>query len=661
MRPRYITKSRFKLALQCPTKIYYDGKSEYANQKLQDTFLLALADGGFQVGELARCYFPGGHDIKSLDYDEALSKTNELLKHDRVVIYEAAVRSGDLFIRVDILEKNGNSLELVEVKSKSFDEDIEKDFFNKNGTISSSWREYLNDAAFQKFVTKCAFPEYSLSANLMLVDKTALCPTDGLNQKFRIAKDENGRTSVSVSPDLSQEDLSVKLLKKINVDAYCEILYREKYGNGFEERSYTEFLDYLVEHYIADRKILSPPSTACDKSKTGCEFRATAEEEKNGLKSGFYECWKETLHWTDTDFLEQTIFDIWNYHGKEKCLSEGRIKLSEIVKDDIAPKSDNKPGYSSSERRWLQIEDAQSNNPTCRIDEENLKKEMGKWIFPLHFIDFETSMPAIPFNKGRYPYDGIAFQFSHHIVQDNGRIEHHGQYINITRGLFPNYDFIRKLKEELEHDQGSIFRYANHENTYLNYIYRQLQAEKNDVPDSEKLCDFIRTITSATKNSPEKWEGPRSMIDMLELVKRYYYHPDTHGSNSLKHVLPAMLNSSEFLQKKYSKPIYGADGGIKSLNYKDWQWIVFKDDRVIDPYKLLPKLFQDISDKDFELLSQDDELRDGGAALTAYARMQFEEMSDYERLEIEKGLLKYCELDTLAMVMLYEGWKDLIA
>ncbi len=61
MSPRYITKSRFKLALQCPTKIYYDGKPEYANQKLEDTFLLALADGGFQVGELAKCYFPGGH------------------------------------------------------------------------------------------------------------------------------------------------------------------------------------------------------------------------------------------------------------------------------------------------------------------------------------------------------------------------------------------------------------------------------------------------------------------------------------------------------------------------------------------------------------------------------------------------------------------------
>jgi hypothetical protein len=81
---------------------------------------------------------------------------------------------------------------------------------------------------------------------------------------------------------------------------------------------------------------------------------------------------------------------------------------------------------------------------------------------------------------------------------------------------------------------------------------------------------------------------------------------------------------------------------------------------VLDPYKLLPEMFQDISEKDFALLSNSDELKDGGAALTAYARMQFEEMSEYERSEIRKALLKYCELDTLAMVMIYEGWKDLI-
>ena len=72
---------------------------------------------------------------------------------------------------------------------------------------------------------------------------------------------------------------------------------------------------------------------------------------------------------------------------------------------------------------------------------------------------------------------------------------------------------------------------------------------------------------------------------------------------------------------------------------------------MLDPYKLLPKMFQDVSDKDFEGLS---DMRDGGAALTA-------EMAGYEREEIRKSLLLYCELDTLAMVMLYEGWKDLIS
>ena len=52
--PRYLTKSRFKLAMECPTKLFYTNKKEYANQKLDDPFLRHLADGGFQVGKLAR-------------------------------------------------------------------------------------------------------------------------------------------------------------------------------------------------------------------------------------------------------------------------------------------------------------------------------------------------------------------------------------------------------------------------------------------------------------------------------------------------------------------------------------------------------------------------------------------------------------------------------
>jgi len=28
--------------------------------------------------------------------------------------------------------------------------------------------------------------------------------------------------------------------------------------------------------------------------------------------------------------------------------------------------------------------------------------------------------------------------------------------------------------------------------------------------------------------------------------------------------------------------------------------------------------------------------------------------------EIARALLRYCELDTMAMVMLYEGWRDMV-
>jgi hypothetical protein len=656
MKPKYLTKSRFKLALECPTKLYYDGKPEYPDQNDEDSFLQSLAEGGFQVGELAKCYFPGGHDIKTLDYDEALRQTRELLKKDRVVIYEAAIRFSQFFVRIDILIKNQQNFELIEVKAKSSDSDSDDDFLTKKGTILSSWHPYLADVAFQKYVLMKAFSSHAVNAYLMMADKTALCPTDGLNQKFKIVKDADGRKSVSVSTALSTEDLSVKILKKVNVDSCCDLVYQEQFGSDARPFSFTGYLDYLTDHYVNDQKIISQPSPAC----AGCQFRTIEEEELKGLKSGFHECWQEAFHWTDHDFKEPTVLDLWNYRKKDRCFAEGRIKICDLTEDDIAIKTDSKHGLSPTQRQWLQVEKVQNHDRSEWIDAPRLKNEMETWVYPLHFIDFETSMVAIPFNKGRHPYEGIAFQFSHHLVYQDGRIEHRGQYLNTTPGFFPNYEFVRNPKNELETDRGSIFGYATHENTYLNFIYQQLKSDQSDIPDREALCRFIRWITKSSGKSEEQWEGERSMIDLLELVKRYYYNPAANGSNSIKYVLPAMLNSSKYLQEKYSQPFYGASSGIPSLNYQDWTWIKYENGRVVDPYKLLPKMFKDIPEKELALLSADDELREGGAALTAYARMQFEEISEYERQEIKSALLKYCELDTLAMVMLYEGWKNLV-
>ncbi|MBN2340727.1 MAG: hypothetical protein JXX29_18395 [Deltaproteobacteria bacterium] len=50
MKPRYLTKTRFKLACECPEKLYYTAKKEYPDKKNTDPFMLSLAEGGFQVG-----------------------------------------------------------------------------------------------------------------------------------------------------------------------------------------------------------------------------------------------------------------------------------------------------------------------------------------------------------------------------------------------------------------------------------------------------------------------------------------------------------------------------------------------------------------------------------------------------------------------------------
>lgn len=641
--------------MECPTKLFYTGKTEvYPNENLEDSFLATLAEGGFQVGELAKAYFPGGHEVKSLDYDEALNETNELLKKADVVIFEAAIQFESLFIRVDILVKKGDHLELIEVKAKSYDAQEDGDFRGKSGGVTSAWKPYLLDVAFQKHVLKNALPDCQVSSWLMLADKSALCPSEGLHQKFRIVSDSRGRKRAEMTTLLTPAEHEARILCRVNADAACGVIENGALEVSAGPTSFTERIKWMAENYLQDVKIAPVPSPICAK----CEFRATPEEESKGKKSGYKECWKAAFRWTDKDFEGPNVLHIWNYTGKKGLIQEKRIAMTDVAEDDIQPKPDKRPGLSQSERQWLQVRKIQKSDTSLYLDQHGLQREMQQWVFPLHFIDFETTRVAVPFKQGRRPYELVAFQFSHHVVERDGKVRHQSECLTTERGLFPNYDFLRALQSVLEINDGSIFRYGLHENSTLIEIDRQLAKEAHPPSDASALREFIRLITTASKDSVEKWSGRRSMIDMCELVKRYFYAPATNGSNSIKALLPAVLNESEYLKRKYSQPVYGDGLTIQSKNFHNKVWVQMDGPNTIDPYKLLPKMFADVSEHDFKRLSAGDELQEGGAAMAAYARMQFEEMEVVERQAIRSALLRYCELDTLAMVMIYEAWRE---
>ncbi|MFZ4582704.1 MAG: hypothetical protein ACOYM7_08630 [Paludibacter sp.] len=67
---------------------------------------------------------------------------------------------------------------------------------------------------------------------------------------------------------------------------------------------------------------------------------------------------------------------------------------------------------------------------------------------------------------------------------------------------------------------------------------------------------------------------------------------------------------------------------------------------MISPYKLLPHLFDNIDEDQIDQFFMTDQLADGGGAMTAYAKMQFAQITELDRKKIASGLLRYCELDT---------------
>ena len=98
---------------------------------------------------------------------------------------------------------------------------------------------------------------------------------------------------------------------------------------------------------------------------------------------------------------------------------------------------------------------------------------------------------------------------------------------------------------------------------------------------------------------------------------------------------------------------------MPSLNFTSPQgfaWIVVAvDGSVSDPYDRLKAMARDMLPEGIDA-GDASIIAEGGAAATAYARLQFEQMDVQTRERIKSALLRYCELDTLAMAMIMESW-----
>lgn len=149
-----------------------------------------------------------------------------------------------------------------------------------------------------------------------------------------------------------------------------------------------------------------------------------------------------------------------------------------------------------------------------------LAAELNDVTYPVHFLDFETTGFAIPRYAGTKTYQAIPFQWSNHILYNDGVLEHH-EYLN-DEDKDPRKEFTRSMLDSLAKG-GTIFIYTTYEKDIIRHLAEHLPAYR------DQLMDTLERFK-----------------DLCEIIRRHYYHPKFHGSFSLKSVLPALLPAMSY-------------------------------------------------------------------------------------------------------------------
>lgn len=592
--PGYLSKSDFKIARECVTKLYYK-KMRYPSLTDDDSFMRLLAEGGYMVGKLAQLLYPGTL-IERMD--NAVQETKRLIEtNENICIHEATIESNGKIIRIDVLNKKGNTLELIEVKAKSWHS---KEYDLSNKAIVNTFQKYLEDVAFQYYVLTEAFPDYKVEPFLFLPDKAKRTKIEGLNGQFTIRSLPPTRSGfIEFHVEFNGD---VDALRKDDIMTLVDV-QEPVMGMMLEITSATEeFLKLLNPALIRKQEIIS---IHCK----DCEYRLTEESELHG----FVECWgiraKTEYHILDLSQLGNInrIKGI----GINEMITEGKSSYKDINVELLKDKYNNRPYYQIKlEKEYI-------------ID--NLFAEID-FKYPICFIDFECSRMALPYHKGMRPYENIAFQWSCHTLNQPGSQPVHSDWINTTDS-FPNFEFAETLMNQIK-GARTVLIWTSYENSILKDIYEQMEIYSYQ---NAALKNWLECFVKFGK------DDNCGYIDLANICKNYYHHPLCHGKFSIKYVLPAVLeqcNSPRVME------------WLEQVN------LLKKDDqgKIIDPYESLPEL----------VVGLNTIVRDGTGAIRAYQDMLYglHKNDPLIKSQWEDALRQYCRLDTLAMLIIWEYWRS---
>jgi hypothetical protein len=135
--------------------------------------------------------------------------------------------------------------------------------------------------------------------------------------------------------------------------------------------------------------------------------------------------------------------------------------------------------------------------------------------YPVHHLDFETVMLAIPKYARMKPYQSIPVQWSNHIELESGEVIHH-EFLH-GEATEPRKEWAERLLESLG-ERGTIVVYSSYEEAMMRQV-------------ADAFPELRRAFAPVIKR----------LWDLYPVIKGHYYHPAFQGSYSIKSVLPVMV------------------------------------------------------------------------------------------------------------------------
>jgi hypothetical protein len=620
-----LSKSLFKLGLTCPIKLKHAlVRPALPRKSDEDEYMQLLARGGYMFEKLVKVYHPGDDMfVPQESHAEASARTLAKIKAGDCTLHEATFAVGSLMARTDIVRVTGDTLDLVEIKSASAEVESKLQA-DPNELLKKSWEPYVVDLAYQVHVARLALQaagiEKTIRAWFYLPNKLGVAGPEEVRGLFSLTENGPGGRPVVAYKGKAKPGDETSLIAILEATEAVAQAYPL-------EESIAEVTGRL-SGYVSSGKWPAPELGMKCKA---CEFNVP------GQTSGYDLCWGTQAR------AEHHLFTL-GYLGSMEYRNPGTVRriveqaapraprITDLQDEDVAGDTPLQRGWK---RQIMAVRTGRAFiSPELVRDAATLLRCKPEH-YPLFFLDYEGTRCALPSAAGCRPYGQVAFQWSCHVIDNPGASPRHVEWLD-TENENPNLGFLESLRKLLG-EQGTIYHWADYEVT----VTRELADE---IRGDESKADLVSWVDRNWGRGRGKNEtkGER-LVDLLEISRGHFYDPAMMGSHSIKKVLPVVWKNPA-IQKLFPK--YAVDE---------------KGQPVKNPYDALPALtLQESKDHALDLSKLDDLdiVKNGTGAMRAYEHIRYGLAAGDQaaRKAMRRQLMRYCELDTAAMVMVWKYW-----